>query len=467
VASETDYTKRDESELVELFGRMDPRWVPSDQARLKVLLIERGYIVQGDGLGPGRAVPSPAKMQTLIGSNRPIEYSVAFDQSSGIFSSLERARNGLGFIGAGILKADGVCMWLSGRSAGLLGSIFTRRVPLMWRRIVNVESDDNVLHFVYHDEASVDRAITLWLPDRAAAERLATILPKARTSDFSPQIKAHAEFERAVIAQSPHTPVTVALVATNTLVFLVTMLSGRSLTTWGANFGPFTTDGDWWRLLTSLFLHVSMVHLLFNMWALAAFGPLTERLYGSVDYLLIYLVAGVTGGLVSISWRPDVNSVGASGAIFGILGALLAAQWRIGETFPRDLVRPLRTSTLVFASYALLVGFMHTGVDNAAHVGGLAAGFILGVATARPISTEHRIRTSDIRRYAQAVSLTVAFGGIGVWCALRASDSLVGEGLYSHNMHWFRQGESLTNSSLGPRQDRQAQSRCACGSFAE
>jgi rhomboid protease GluP len=448
VASETDFTKRDESELVELFGRMDPRWAPIDCARVKDLLVKRGYIVRETGLGPGSVVPSPEKMQALIGSNRPIEYPVAFNQTSGLFSSLERARNQMNLVGTGTLEADGVCVWLSARSGGLLGTLFKRQVPLAWRRIVDVESEGNVLHFVYHYEDSFDKAITLWLPDAAAAEQLVKVLPKTRTSDFRPQLKAIAEFERVVIARSPHTPVTVALVAINILVFLASAVTGRSLTAWGANFGPFTTDGDWWRLFTSPFLHANVVHLLFNMWALAAFGPLTERLYGRVNYLLIYLVAGMTGGLVSISWRPDVNSVGASGAIFGILGGLLAAQWRVGETFPRDIVRPLRNYTLVFAGYALLSGFMSTGVDNGAHLGGLVAGFLLGVATAHPLSSERRITISDIRRYVQAMLLAVAFGGIGVWCAQRASGSLVGEGLYWHTMHWFRAGERSANSKF-------------------
>jgi membrane associated rhomboid family serine protease len=168
--------------------------------------------------------------------------------------------------------------------------------------------------------------ITLWLPDSAAAERLATVLPRARTPEFRPQLKGYVEFERSLIARSAHTPVTVALVAINALVFLATVLSGSRLIAAGSNLGPYTTDGEWWRLLTSLFLHLGVWHLLFNMWALASFGPLAERLYGSANYLLLYLVAGVTGSLVSISWQPEVNSVGASGAIFGILGSLLAAR---------------------------------------------------------------------------------------------------------------------------------------------
>ena len=78
---EIDFTKYDEAELVAMFGRMDPRWVPGDRARLKELLLERGYLVHDGGVGPGFASPSPDKLQALIGSARPIECKVAFGQT--------------------------------------------------------------------------------------------------------------------------------------------------------------------------------------------------------------------------------------------------------------------------------------------------------------------------------------------------------------------------------------------------
>jgi rhomboid protease GluP len=99
-------------------------------------------------------------------------------------------------------------------------------------------------------------------------------------------------------------------------------------------------------------------------------GPLAERLYGSLNYLLIHLISGVTGSLVSLSWHPELNSAGASGAILGILGALLAAQLRSGESFPSNVVRPLRNSTPVILGWTLYAGFTTKGIDNAAHLGG-------------------------------------------------------------------------------------------------
>ena len=98
------------------------------------------------------------------------------------------------------------------------------------------------------------------------------------------------------------TPVTLGLIAVNAALLVATLAikaDGRILIAnaqiaWGSNFGPYTTDGDWWRLLTALFVHFGFLHLLFNMAALGAFGPLVERLYGSTNYLLIYLLAGVS-----------------------------------------------------------------------------------------------------------------------------------------------------------------------------
>src|SRR5207249_3684590 len=92
---------------------------------------------------------------------------------------------------------------------------------------------------------------------------------------------------------------------------------------WGADFGPSTTGGQWWRLLTSSFLHVGVVHLLANLVGLATFGPLVERLYGSAAFLALYIVGALTASLASVSWNPVILSAGASGAIFAVVGATL------------------------------------------------------------------------------------------------------------------------------------------------
>ena len=453
---EIDFTKYDEAELVAMFGRIDPRSAPINCARLKELLLERGYVIRDGGFGPGSATPSPAKLQALIDSDRPIECKVTFGQTSGLFGWLEPAHNDFGLVGVGTLVADGPHVKLSGRRSGLFGSLFGRKVEFEWRGIFDVESDSNVIHFTYRQYLAHNGSITLWFSDQTTAQRLAAILPREGTANFHPQLHARLQFERNLIAQSRRTPVTVGLVAINTLVFLATVLAGAEWfvphgnvqIAWGSNFGPFTTDGEWWRVLTSLFIHFGIIHLAFNMWALATFGPLAERLYGSVNYLLIYLAAGVAGSLASISWRPDINSAGASGAIFGVLGALLAAQLRSGETFPSSVLRPLRNSTLVFAGFAVLNGLQHEGIDNAAHLGGLTAGLLFGLVMARPIMGQSAFSRGDLRRSIQLVPVAAVVLALGFWFAQRASASMVGEGLYRRTAHWIGVREPLINGKF-------------------
>jgi hypothetical protein len=111
---EIDYKKYDESELVDMFSRTDPRWAPVNYARLKELLIERDCVVRDGGLGPGSAVPSAEKLQSLIGSTRPIECKVTFGQTTGLFRWFEPSHNDFDFADSGTLVADGIHLRLSG-----------------------------------------------------------------------------------------------------------------------------------------------------------------------------------------------------------------------------------------------------------------------------------------------------------------------------------------------------------------
>jgi rhomboid protease GluP len=454
VDSEIDYTKHTESELVEMFGRLDPRYAPAECARLGKYLTDRGYIVTDGSTGPGSAVPSPAKLQSLIGAPQPLEWKVDFGSATR-FLGLGPAQNSFGFVGSGTMQTDGISVWLSGRVSrgSSLASLVEENTQLSCQQIANVESEGRLVRFGYYVDYEEDNSICLWLADKSAADKLVANLPKRRTKEFRSQIKADAQFAARLIAQSPKVPVTVALVAINTLVFIATLIAGaewlipvgKFQIAWGSNFGPYTADGEWWRLLTSLFIHFGIPHLVLNMIALVMFGPLVERLYGSVNYLLIYLLAGMAGSLASISWQPDVNSAGASGAIFGILGALVAAQLRGGDTFPVDILRPIRDTTLLYLGLSLYAGFRYLGIDNAAHLGGLAAGFLIGLAGAQPITGESSFSRSDLRRSIQLVPVAAVLLAIGFWFAQRASTSMVGEGLYRRSTHWIGVREPTIN----------------------
>jgi rhomboid protease GluP len=205
-------------------------------------------------------------------------------------------------------------------------------------------------------------------------------------------------FARQLYGATPRVFVTPALVAINVAVFVamlamgVGVFGGRpdELLKFGANFGPLTTGGEWWRLVTCTFVHAGIMHIAFNMWALWDSGYLTERLFGNAWFAAIYLFAGVTGSLASMLWRAEAVSVGASGAIFGVFGALLAYTIRQRGSIPPEMTNRLRISTSIFVTYSLFYGFAASGIDNAAHLGGLAGGFILGLVAARPLERNAR-----------------------------------------------------------------------------
>jgi membrane associated rhomboid family serine protease len=156
----------------------------------------------------------------------------------------------------------------------------------------------------------------------------------------------------------------------------------------GTDYTPLTLGGQWWRLLTSIFLHFGLFHVALNMWALYVNGLVAERIFGSVRYLAIYLVAGVTGSVTSLLWHPIVNGAGASGAIFGVLGALLAFFLLRKGGLPASVAKAQSTSAGVFVIYSLLNGARYGGIDNAAHLGGLVGGFVMGLLLARPLDIE-------------------------------------------------------------------------------
>jgi len=158
----------------------------------------------------------------------------------------------------------------------------------------------------------------------------------------------------------------------------------------GANYGPLTLSGDWWRLLTYMFLHGNIFHIAMNMWCLWNLGALCESLYGRFTYAAIYLITGVAGGLASVGWNPNVLSVGASGALFGLTGALIASFY-LGEFSLSGIsIKGTLSSLLFFAGFSLFLGKVVPGIDNACHVGGLVSGLILGALIALAAPEHHK-----------------------------------------------------------------------------
>jgi rhomboid protease GluP len=153
----------------------------------------------------------------------------------------------------------------------------------------------------------------------------------------------------------------------------------------GANYGPLTLSGQWWRLLTSVFIHGGLLHIAFNMWCLWNLGRLAESVYGHWTFAAVYLITGLAASLMSVAWHSQfpVSSVGASGAIFGIAGALIASFY-LGEfSLPRAAMTGMLRSVVTFVGYNLFFGAVIAGTDNAAHIGGVLMGLFLGALIAR------------------------------------------------------------------------------------
>lgn len=262
---------------------------------------------------------------------------------------------------------------------------------------------------------------TLFAGSDAAAQDLLARLPIGRSPEFEAAQATVADFERRLGEIAPKVRVTPVLIALNVLVFVAMAIAGAGVLApkpavhiaWGSNFGPATMTGEGWRLLSSTFIHFGFVHLFFNMFALMANGPRVELLLGSARFAVLYLLAGIAGSATSVLWNPAVNSAGASGAIFGVLGAMVALALRKDLQVPTAFMTAQRNSALVFIAYNLANGLRGAGIDNAAHIGGLLAGFVLAFALAQPIDAAARRTASPAARYAMpalAVGLVLALG---------------------------------------------------------
>ena len=197
--------------------------------------------------------------------------------------------------------------------------------------------------------------------------------------------------------RKPEIWVTKLLIAANLLVFAAMLLDGAGLwhstndvqLAWGANFAPATQDGEWWRLASAMFLHFGLAHLLLNMWALWDAGQWVERMYGHARFASIYIISGLVGNLFSLVIQGNFAvSGGASGAIFGIYGALLTFLWRERSAITKHEFRWLFWGALGFAIATIILGFIVPGIDNSAHIGGFISGILASIVFSQSVSAK-------------------------------------------------------------------------------
>jgi rhomboid protease GluP len=237
----------------------------------------------------------------------------------------------------------------------------------------------------------------------------------------APVVDEARAFHDRVHAMTPRVFVTPAIIVANVIVFALGLARGASimsptideLIAGGANYGPLTTAGEWWRLLTSTFVHVGIIHIAMNMLVLAQIGPMVERLVGNVGFLLLYLATGVLASLTSLAWNPFIVSAGASGAVFGCYGIFLGILLRNRDSIPPAVRKRLLNGAAVFVLYNVVFGASIANIDQAAHFGGLASGLLAGLAVALPLVPEaaprRLARSLTVSAVAAAAAVGIAF----------------------------------------------------------
>ena len=211
------------------------------------------------------------------------------------------------------------------------------------------------------------------------------------------------------------------LVGANVLVFVAMVLAGRTSTfgtqqllRWGADYGPYTFDGQGWRIWTSTYVHGFLLHIAGNMWCLWNLGMLAERILGRWTFAATYTACGIAGSLASLGRDPMRLSVGASGAILGLAGVLIAALYLGRLPFPEQALSAIKGSLLRFTGLTLLLGFIPI-VDNSAHVGGLVMGLVIGALLAPNLSRPPEDRTNND----YVIFLAVALVLLGAWTGVK------------------------------------------------
>lgn len=233
----------------------------------------------------------------------------------------------------------------------------------------------------------------IWLIMLAIPKMKETAIEAA---DENPGKKTSEELKEmgSLLLPRPGYTITPVIMDLNILIFIFMVIAGKGfisfqatdLLAWGANYRPLTSGGhQWWRLVTSTFLHAGIMHLVLNMAGLLFVGIFLEPVLGRKRLAIVYLLSGLGASLTSLWWHPATVSVGASGAIFGLYGVFLALLTT--QLFPPVFKRSFTISVGIFVGGNLLFG-LAGGIDNAAHIGGLLSGLILGYILYGGLKTE-------------------------------------------------------------------------------
>jgi rhomboid protease GluP len=233
---------------------------------------------------------------------------------------------------------------------------------------------------------------TLFSTGRRTSHRNHKIVVEDDRTEEEKAREEERQFERDLEHEIPHAYAMLVLMGANVAVYVLMALdSGRfwefdliSLLRWGANYGPLTVDErQWWRIVASTFLHAGFAHIALNMLAFWTSAHIVERLYGPRWFVFLYALSGLGASLASLWHHPGVPSVGASGAIVGVYGCLLAFHLHANPVLSTATRNTEIKSLLGFFAYLLVAGFRDRAIDTVAHIAGALIGFAMGFMYAR------------------------------------------------------------------------------------
>lgn len=235
------------------------------------------------------------------------------------------------------------------------------------------------------------------------------------------EIAVEREFQERLKSMAPVPWLTYSLIGLNAVIWLLTLSMGAGFATagadkllvWGGNAASEVQRGEWWRLVSATFLHSGFMHVTMNMIGLAAAGITVERIYGHRLFALIYFGSGLSGSALSLHFAAqNAVSVGASGAVFGVTGALLVAVFQHRDKLPKTFSKQTISGLSFFILYSLMQGFAKQGIDNAAHVGGLLGGCLLAFLLPERFDMTHFVSTFKRRAIAGMAIIVVATIGV-------------------------------------------------------
>ena len=316
-------------------------------------------------------------------------------------------------------------------------------------KIVNVIRTDETIFFQIYDEEHGTLNCSFNAGESSVSMQIESLLPTVITEEFKKQVFEIHDFTEKLFKITPNAYISNFLVKLIIGIFILMVINGvgflnpssEGLIKWGSNVSYLTSTGQWWRLFTCMFIHIGIIHLMFNMWVLRAIGPLVERLFGNPAFLIIFLFSGVCGSLNSTYWHPNGISAGASAAIFGIAGALISYIIVYGKSIPMEIFKELRSSFLSFIIINLIFGAAITWVDNSAHIGGLIGGFVMGYILAMPLDI-------DARR--KKFGMTIFKGIVVSFVITSVLWSMIPKytGEFQLTLKWFAEEERVANEQF-------------------